>query len=49
VAISQLHDCGWCSETYHEKDSDAHDRRKYCSRDCELKDEGTSANPDYRS
>jgi len=32
--------CGWCTEQYEQKDSDAHDRSIYCSRDCELKDTG---------
>ena len=32
--------CGWCTEQYSERDSDAHERERYCSRDCELKDSG---------
>lgn len=32
--------CGWCSEQYEQRDSDAHECERYCSRDCELKDTG---------
>jgi hypothetical protein len=30
--------CHWCEEEFDPGTSDAHDRRVYCSRDCELKD-----------